>query len=119
MVDVDRRDLRRIWHQEVHERRVEQLPVLVVGHLLVQRARHTLRDATGDLPLDDARVDQRPAVVDDGVTHDADVGRVRIDLDLHGMHPVREGRADRRVVVRALESRHLPVGDGRTVDRCR
>ena len=37
-------------HQEVHERGVLQLPVLVVGHPLVQRPAHALRDAAVHLP---------------------------------------------------------------------
>ena len=49
MVDVDRGDLRRVGHQEVHERGIEQLAVLVVGHALVQRAADPLRDTAEQL----------------------------------------------------------------------
>ena len=67
-------DLGDVGHQEVHERRVEQLAGLVVGHPLVERAADALGHAPVDLALDDHRVDQVPAVVHDGVLEDADLG---------------------------------------------
>ena len=82
-----------VGHQEVHERGVEQLARLVVGHPLVERAADALRDAAVDLALDDHRVDQVAAVVDDGVLQDLDLRRVRVGLDDHGVHAVGEGRA--------------------------
>ena len=49
-------------------------PGLVVGHPLVERPADALRDAAVDLALDDHRVDQVAAVVDDGVLQDRDLG---------------------------------------------
>ena len=51
MVDLDRRDLRRVRHEELHERRVAELSFIVVGEALVEGAADTLRDTTLDLPL--------------------------------------------------------------------
>ncbi len=56
-------------------------PGLVVRHPLVQRTADALRDAAVDLALDDHRVDQAAAVVDDGVLEDRDLGGVRVGLD--------------------------------------
>ena len=65
VVDLDAvRHLGDVGHEEVHERGVEQLPVLVVLHPLVERAADALRDTAVDLALDDHRVDQVAAVVD-------------------------------------------------------
>ena len=81
-----------VRHQEVHERRVEQLPVLVVGHPLVERAADALRDAAVDLALDDHRVDQRAAVVHDAVAQDRDLGGLRVGLDDRRVHAGGERR---------------------------
>ena len=59
VVGLDVRHLGRVGHEEVHERGVEQLPRLVVGHPLVERAADALGDAAVDLALDDHRVDHR------------------------------------------------------------
>ena len=102
-----RRHLRRVGHQEVHERGVEQLAVLVVGHPLVERAADALRDAAVHLALDDHRVDQRPAVVHDAVAQHVDLGGLRVGLDDRRVHAVGERRPRRRVVVGALQARLL------------
>ena len=88
-----------VGHQEVHERRVEQLPGLVVGHPLVERAADALRDAAVDLALDDHRVDQVAAVVHHGVLEDRDLGGLRVGLDDHRVHAGGERRALGRVEV--------------------
>ena len=94
VVDVDRgRHLCDVGHEEVHEGGVEQLPGLVVGHPLVERTADALRDAAVDLALDDHRVDQVAAVVDDGVLQDGDLGGVGVGLDDDGVHAAGEGRA--------------------------
>ena len=105
--------LGRVGHQEVHERGVEQLAVLVVGHPLVERAADALRDAAVHLALDDHRVDQRPAVVHDAVAQDPDLGGLRVGLDDRGVHAVGEGRLHRRVVVGGLEPGLLVLADRR------
>ena len=88
---------------------------LVVDHPLVQRPADALRDAAMDTALDDHRVDHRPAVVDDAVAQDADLGRHRVGLDDRGVHAVREGRLGGGVEVAALEPRLLVLGHGRLV----
>ena len=50
MVDLDDGHLGGVRHQEVHERRVQQLPMLVVDHPLVQRTPDALGDAAVHLP---------------------------------------------------------------------
>ena len=102
-----------VGHQEVHERRVEQLAGLVVGHPLVERAADALRDAAVDLALDDHRVDQVAAVVDDGVLEDRDLGGLRVGLDDHGVHAGGERRALGRVEVLALQARLVVLGHRR------
>ena len=72
-MSIDVRHLGDVGHQEVHERGVLQLPVLVVRHPLVERAADALRHPAVDLPLDDHRVDEVAAVVDDGVLEDRDL----------------------------------------------
>ena len=111
VVDLGRRDLAQVRHQEVHEAGVGQVAGVVVGQPLQQRARHPLGHTAVDLALHDHRVDERPAVVDHGVAHDLDVARVGVDLHDRGVHPRRERRAHRRVVVPRLEAGLVVVGD--------
>ena len=105
-----------VGHQEVHERRVDQLPGVVVGHPLVQRAADALGDAAVDLALDDPRVDQRAAVVHHAVAQDRDLGRVRVGLHDRGVHPGGERRTQRRVVAAPLDPRLVVLGDRRPVE---
>ena len=84
---------------------LQQLPVLVVGQRLVQRAADALRDPAVHLAADDHRVDQRPAVVHHAVPVDGDLAGVRIDLDDRGVHAGGEGGPRRRVVVAGLQAR--------------
>jgi hypothetical protein len=102
-----------VGHQEVHERRVDQLPVVVVGHPLVERTPHPLRHAAEDLSLDDHRVDQRAAVVDDGVLQDPDLRGVGIGLDDDRVHARGERRALRGVEVAPLEPGLVVLGHRR------
>src|SRR5207249_578837 len=60
----------------------EQLPVFVVHRLLEQRLPERMRDAALHLPLDEERVDLRPAVVDGDVLRDRYLTRVAVDV--HG-----------------------------------
>ncbi len=114
VVDVDRGGhLGDVGHEEVHERGVEQLARLVVDHPLVERPAHALGDAAVDLALDDHRVDQVAAVVDDGVLEDRDLGGVGVGLDDHRVHAVGEGRALGRVEVLALQPRLVVLGHRR------
>ncbi len=117
MPDVDALGhLRRVRHEEVHERGVLQLAVLVVHQTFVHRAGDSLRDAAMNLPFDDHRVDHRPAVAGDRVVENAHLGRPRVGFDDHGVDAVGEGAPDGRVVVGGLQSRLLAFGDGRLIE---
>ena len=108
-------DLGGVGDEEVHERGVEQLPGLVVGHPLVERAADPLGDATVHLALDDHRVDHDAAVVHHAVAQDADLGGDRVGLDDRRVHAVGEGGLGGGVEVLALEPGLLVVGHRRLV----
>ena len=84
----------------------------VERHLLVQRGADALRGAAVDLTVDDHRIDQHAAVLDDDVVEDFDGARVRVDGNHHGMRGVAEGAAvaHRLVAGRDLESAGIDVG---------
>ena len=63
-VGVEARQLGRRGQRVVHERARDQLALVVVDHLLVERLADRVRDAAVHLALDEHRVDGRPAVVD-------------------------------------------------------
>ena len=88
----------------VDERAGQDLPVVVVDRLLVQRLRDRLRDAAVHLALDDHRVDDVAAVVDRGVALDRDLAGLAVDLDLGDVRAERE-----REVRRVEERRRLEV----------
>jgi len=99
------RQLGRLGHRVlVHAARL-QVAVLVVGRALEQRRADALGDAAVDLPLDDERVDDLPAVVDADVLLDLYLGGLRVDLDDRDVRPERE-----REVLRVVEVRHLQAG---------
>ena len=110
------RHLRGVRHQEVHERGVEQLPVLVVDQPLVQRAADALGDSAVDLPLDDHRVDQpcrsRAPPRTGGCVISAVSGSVST---IAACMPEANVDRDRRVVVLALQPRLLALGHRRPV----
>jgi len=81
MLDLDRRRVGGRRHQVVHERRRQELPVLVVRGVLEQRLAEPLDDAAADLPLDDGRVDHPAAVLDDDVARNAHGTGLAVDLD--------------------------------------
>src|SRR6185437_1655928 len=110
------RDLADVGHEEVHEGRVDQLALVVVGHPLVQGATDALGDAAVDLALDDPRVDQAAAVVYHAVAQDRDLGRVRVGLHDRGVHPGGERGAHRREVAAPLNPRLVVLGDRRLVE---
>ena len=67
--------------------------------LLEQCRAEPLGDPAMDLPFDDRRVDDRPAVMDDGVSLHVDQTRVRVHGDATDVRGVAE-RSTRRVVGR-------------------
>src|SRR2546425_1147315 len=85
VIDLDRRDLGRVRDQELHEGRVPELAVLVVGEPFVERATDTLRDAALDLALQHQRVDDASAVVHDDVLENLETERFRIDPHISGV----------------------------------
>ena len=68
---ADVRDIERGRGVIVHERRLQQLAVIVVVERLVQRRADPVAGRAVDLALDDLRVDLAPALVDGGVVENA------------------------------------------------
>ena len=71
------------------------LSVRVVDDLLEECTREALGGRTVQLPLDDAGIEEAPAVLDDRVAakgHRADLG---VDLDLADVRSAREGQGRR------------------------
>ena len=85
------RHLGRAGQQVVGERGGERLALRVEGHLLVERGADALRRAAEDLAVDDHRVDQHAAVLDDDVVEDLDLAGLGIDRDDGGVRGVAEG----------------------------
>src|SRR5262249_57939979 len=104
-------NLRGGGHEEVHEASGEQLAVLVVRELLVERAPDALGDAAVDLPLDDGRVHDRAAVVLDDVLLEGDLAGLDVHLDDRRVAAARERGLWRRVVAARLEPRLLAVAE--------
>ena len=69
----------------IHERAIEQLPVLVVGEPLVKRIADAPRHAAVDLPLQDQRIDDLAAIVHIEIFLDPDLQRLGIDFEDHGV----------------------------------
>ena len=67
VLDLDVGQVARGRHEVVREARGEHLAVVVVEVALVEDGRDALRDAAADLAVDDGRVDQLAAVLDDEV----------------------------------------------------
>ena len=69
-------------------------------------------EAAIDLAVDDHRIDQLAAVLDDDVVEDLDVADFRIDRDHRGVGGVAEGAgvADRLVADGRLEAAGVDVG---------
>ena len=67
MQDAHGRHFGRAGQHIIGERRGERLPVASIGHLLVERGADALRRAAVNLAVDDHRVDERAAVLDDHI----------------------------------------------------
>ena len=85
VVHLDLGDLHRGRDQVVHVRGRLEVGVLVVRRLLVQHRTDALRHAATDLAVDDRRVDDRAAVLDDEVPREGDLAGVEIDIDDAGV----------------------------------
>jgi hypothetical protein len=88
--DLDGRDLHRRRDQIVHKRGGDELSLVVVNKLLVQRRGDPLSNTSAHLALDNHRVDHNPAVLRDHVAVYANVARLRVDLYHHPVRSVRE-----------------------------
>ena len=107
-------DLGDVGHQEVHERRVQQLAGLVVGHPLVERAADALRDAAVDLALDDHRVDQVGRSRGPRRTCRILISAVSGSVStITACMPEAKVARSRRVEVAALQARLVVLGDRR------
>ena len=105
MRDLHCRHLERGRHEILGQRGVQQLSLLVVLQLLVERVADALRHPAVDLALDDRGVDQGAAVVHHDVLVDPDIVGVDIDLDDHGVHAGRCRPHGRTEIARRFQAR--------------
>ena len=87
VIDAHRGHFGGAGQQVVGERRRQRLALRVERHLLVERGADALRRAAEHLAVDDHRVHQRAAVLDDHVVEDLDVAGLGVDR-----HGRRRGR---------------------------
>src|ERR1700730_11603449 len=85
MMDFEFRDFRHRWHEIVGKRAGQDVAVVVINDLSVERVGDALRDAAVDLPLDDHWVDQAAGVLDDDEPLDLDVASRDVDRDDRNM----------------------------------
>ena len=102
MPRLPRRRLHRGRHEVVHKRPRLIVPILVVGHLLIQRGPQPLGQPTMDLPLHDHRVDDVPTVVHRHEPAHAHLTRAAINIHDADVRPERERQVRRVIVVRRL-----------------
>ena len=88
---LDGRHLARGRHQIIGKRDRERLAAAVVEKFLQQRAADALRDAAGDLALDQHRIDRLADVVGDEITLDRDGAGLAVDAHHRDMNAVRIG----------------------------
>src|SRR6266446_3743351 len=84
--NLGRRHVVRLRQRVVHQRRREELAVVAVDDAFEQRLADPLGDGAVDLTLDDQRVDDGAAVLDEGVAPESDAPRLAIDLDDGDVH---------------------------------
>ena len=119
MADLDIRPLRGHRHQVIRHRRIEELAVLVIAQLLVERRADALHHAAMHLAGEQDRVHRDAKIVDDGVADDRRGAGLRIDLNLADMGAVRIGALVLDEFAKALEVVRFPgrLGDRREIDR--
>ena len=108
-VGLERRDLGRGGQRVVDERAGDQLAVLVVDDLLVQRLADAVGHAAVHLAVDQHRVDGRAAVVDRHPALDLDLAGLHVHVDHARVRAEREHEV-LRVVERGLLEARLDVG---------
>ncbi len=86
-------DFGRTGQQIIGERRRQRLSGAVERHFLVERGADALRQAAIDLAVDDHRIDQHAAVLDDDIVEQLDVAEIGIDRDGDGVGGIGEGAA--------------------------
>src|SRR5579875_423551 len=97
-----------VWHlgcigdQEVEVVGVEQLPVLVIDELLVERATDALRDTAINLSLHNLWIDQPATVMHNGVLAYLDDAGLHIDFDNSRVHTIGKGSVWRAKVAHGL-----------------
>jgi hypothetical protein len=112
VVDAHRGHLGGARQQIVRERGGERLALRVERHFLVERGADALRRAAVNLAVDDHRVHERAAVLDDHVIEDLDLAGLGVDCDARRVARVAEGAGvDLGLVARGrFESRRIDVG---------
>ena len=118
--DLEGRQLCRARDPILRERRGDRVADLVVAHVLEQRLRHALREASVLLTPNQDRVQDGTAVIDRHVTDGSGVPRLSVDLHDGHVSAEREGRAGLAVDARrpkrpGVEPRREAVG---IVGRC-
>ena len=83
MAELGGGHLGRAWQEIVGEGRSQGLAGSIEIHFLVERRANTLRETAIDLAVDDHRIDEFAAVLDDRIVDDLDIAHFRIDGD-HG-----------------------------------
>ena len=79
--DARRRRLGRAGQKIVGEGRGLRLTGGVEQHFLIERGADALREAAKDLAVDDQRIDQHAAVLDDDIVENLDLAEIGIDGD--------------------------------------
>ena len=87
----------------------EQLAVVVVDVAFVEHRGDPLRDAAADLAVDDRRIDDLAAVLDDEVARDRDRACLDVHLDEAAVRRLRPRGLGHAEVARRLESGAHPV----------
>ncbi len=81
MDDANAGNLRRARNKVVGEIGTRRLPVGAKAHLFVKRRPDALGDAAVDLAVDDHRIEENAAVLDDDVVEDVDRAGFGVDED--------------------------------------
>ncbi len=68
--NLHRRDVARDRQRVIHQRAAQQLPVGIVGDRFAEDAAQPLHRSASDLPLDQQRIDDDPAIMRDRIVFD-------------------------------------------------
>src|SRR5579863_5369105 len=90
-LQLESRYIQRARHRIVHEGSGQQLPAVVINHLLHERLTDALHYAAVELAGDNHRIDHRTEIIDAAILYHFDGAGVRIDLDLGDMTAIRKG----------------------------